>query len=69
MVLIHRKEGWSLNPSDKVVNSILKMIERNKGLCPCSHDDKDGDTHCPCDSYRLRDECVCGLYVKTPDNA
>ena len=24
----------------------------------------DGDLHCPCDSYRLRDKCYCNLYIK-----
>jgi ferredoxin-thioredoxin reductase catalytic subunit len=32
---IFRKEGWELNPNDRVVNSILRMIARNEGNCPC----------------------------------
>lgn len=65
MIQILRKEGWKLNPNDKVVNSIFKMLQKNGGLCPCHHPDNDGDTHCPCDSYVLRDKCVCGLYENT----
>jgi hypothetical protein len=46
MITILRKEGWILNPNDKVVNNILKMIENNDGHCPCYNDC--GDTKCPC---------------------
>lgn len=38
MITILRKEGWELNPNDKVVNSILKMVENNDGKCPCYND-------------------------------
>lgn len=51
-----------LNPKDKVVNSILKMVENNEGKCPCYNDCV--DTKCPCESYRLKDVCHCGLYIK-----
>ena len=27
MTQIYRKEGWELNPSDKIVNAIFKRIE------------------------------------------
>jgi len=62
MVQIHRKEGWTLNPKDKVVNCILHMVENNDGECPC--DNKSDDKHCPCSDYREKDICHCGLYVK-----
>ena len=62
MVKILRKEGWMLNPNDKVVNSILKMVENNDGKCPCYNDCV--DTTCPCEAYRLKDICHCGLYLK-----
>ena len=29
MTQIFRKEGWMLNPNDKVVNAILKGVERS----------------------------------------
>ena len=31
MIEIYRKEGWMLNPNDKIVNTILKMCEKNGG--------------------------------------
>lgn len=62
MIPIHRKIGWVLNPNDKTVNSILKMIENNAGKCPCYNDSV--ATTCPCESYRLKDKCHCGLYLK-----
>lgn len=58
------KDGWQLNSNEKVVKSITKMLERNDNICPCVHPQDDGDLHCPCDSYRLRDKCCCQLYIK-----
>lgn len=60
---ILRKKGWKLNDSDKVVNPILKALDRNNGLCPCQNDSE--DKHCPCSNYREKDRCCCNLYVKT----
>ena len=62
MIQILRKEGWILNPNDKIVNSILKMCEKNNGECPCHNESE--DKHCPCSDYRLNDKCHCGLYLK-----
>ena len=62
MVKIFRKEGWTLNPDDRVVNSILRMVENNDGRCPCHN--TSAETECPCSNYRLHDLCECGLYVK-----
>lgn len=62
MIQILRKEGWVLNPNDKVVNAILKRCEINNGECPCHNEGE--DKHCPCSDYREKDECHCGLYVK-----
>ena len=62
MIQILRKKGWILNPKDKVVNSLLKAIERNGGNCPCCNNSE--DTKCPCSNYRLHDRCCCGLYLK-----
>ena len=64
MIQIYRKEGFKLNDNDKVVNSILSRCEKNNGLCPCRHPESDGDLHCPCESYRERNNCICKLYVK-----
>lgn len=38
---IYRKEGWILNPNDKVVNAILRRCAKNDGLCPCVHNSED----------------------------
>lgn len=56
------KEGWILNPNDKVISGIIKGINRNDGNCPCANDSE--DKHCPCSNYRLHDKCCCHLYIK-----
>ena len=61
MIQILRIKDWELNPNDKVVNSILRAVERNNGECPCSSNTSE-DKHCPCSSYRNRKGCCCGLY-------
>ena len=59
-----RKPGWKLNPSDKVVNAVLKRLEMNQGLCPChTQGEKVSDRLCPCAEYRTKDICHCTLYV------
>ncbi len=62
MIQIFRKEGWQLNPNDKLVNAILKRIEMNNGECPCENNSE--DKHCPCLDYRQNDICHCPLYIK-----
>jgi ferredoxin-thioredoxin reductase catalytic subunit len=57
------KEGFMLNPNEKVVNGILKGLERNNGECPCHNDSE--DKRCPCSSYRLKSVCCCKLYIPT----
>lgn len=61
-IKILRKPGWVLNPNDKTVNSIFRMLMRNNGECPCHNDSY--DKHCPCSDYREKDMCHCGLYLK-----
>lgn len=56
------REGWKLNPNEKVVNGILKGINLNDGFCPCANQSE--DKKCPCSNYRLYDKCCCSLYVK-----
>lgn len=56
------KEGWKLNPNEKIVKGVTRGIERNNGECPCHNDSE--DKHCPCSNYRLHDHCYCSLYVK-----
>jgi len=62
MVQIFRKEGWVLNPNDRVVNAILKRCEANNGECPCHNTGE--DKKCPCSDYREKDICHCNLYLK-----
>ena len=54
-------EGWVLNPNEKVVNAIIKGINRNGGECPCNNDSY--DKKCPCSNYRDKGHCCCTLYV------
>lgn len=61
-VLKNLKNGWIVNPNEKIVNGIIKGINRNNGECPCSNDSD--DKHCPCSNYRLKDKCCCKLYIK-----
>lgn len=65
MIQILRKEGWDLNPNDKIVNAILKRIEMNNGLCPCDNPGKLlSDKICPCKEYRENNVCHYTLYVR-----
>lgn len=56
------REGWMLNPNEKIVNGIIKCINRCNGDCPCNNDSE--EKHCPCSNYRTKDKCCCKLYVK-----
>lgn len=61
------KEGWKLNPNEKIVRSITKAIERNNGECPCVHNSEEYEGKsliCPCSDYIKKDICCCNLYVK-----
>lgn len=62
MVQILRKPGWKLNDNDMVVNSILRMVEKNNGECPCHNESS--DKTCPCSGYLVDDKCCCGLYKR-----
>lgn len=62
MIQILRKEGWVLNPNDRVVNAILRRCEANNGECPCHNTGE--DKKCPCSDYREKDICHCSLYLK-----
>lgn len=69
MITILRKPGWQLNPNDKVVNSILKRVEKNDGECPCANPgETKEDRTCPCKEYRENDHCCCKLYILVEDN-
>lgn len=56
------REGWKINPNEKVVNAILKRLNKNESICPCANDSE--EKHCPCSNYRTKDKCCCSLYVK-----
>lgn len=56
------KDGFIINPNSKVVNAIIKGLNRNNGDCPCNNNSE--ELHCPCSNYRLHDHCCCTLYVK-----
>jgi ferredoxin-thioredoxin reductase catalytic subunit len=65
MFEIKRKDGWILNPSDKLVNAIIKRVIANDGECPCTNPGLTReDRLCPCQSYRENDKCCCNLYIK-----
>ena len=65
MFQILRKPGFKLNPNDKIVNSILKALNRNDGHCPCKNKyTGTNDDVCPCRAYREEDCCCCTLYIK-----
>lgn len=55
------KPGFELNPNKKVVDAILKGIERCDGECPCANDSE--DKRCPCSNLRIHNKCCCNLYV------
>lgn len=63
-IKILRKQGWMLNPNDKVVTGILKGLMRCDGHCPCHHPERHGHDECPCHEYLAYDNCICGLYIK-----
>ena len=59
------KEGWKLNPSEKIIAAITKRIAACGGECPCANPGKTvEDRLCPCKEYRENDTCHCQLYIK-----
>jgi ferredoxin-thioredoxin reductase catalytic subunit len=58
------KEGWKLNPNERIVNGIVQGLGRNDGHCPCHHPERRGNDICPCTEYLKYDTCYCQLYVK-----
>ena len=55
------KPGFILISNNKIVNGIIKGINRNNGECPC--DNNSEDKRCPCSNYRLKNHCCCTLYI------
>lgn len=60
---ILRKVGWDLNPDDKIVNSIIRALDRNGGHCPCHSGNEREHNICPCSAYVQHNKCYCTLYV------
>jgi ferredoxin-thioredoxin reductase catalytic subunit len=59
------KEGWQLNPNEKVQKGIFKGLFRIGGQCPCSNPYVGTpDGMCPCKGYREEDKCCCNLFIK-----
>lgn len=67
-IKILRKEGYELNPDDKVVNGIFRMLEKNDGHCPCHHPEREGHDQCPCTEWIKNSRCFCNLYVKKEEH-
>lgn len=66
---IKRKEGFVLNPNDRVVSGILTALVENDGYCPCNQEDVHKEnTRCPCINYLTKDKCCCNLYLKLNKN-
>ena len=66
-IKILRKEGFKLNPDDRIVNNIFRALERCDGHCPCHHPEREGHDQCPCTEWIKNSRCFCGLYVKDDD--
>lgn len=63
------KPGFKLNPNPKIVEGIVKGIKRCDGECPCHNTGATREARmCPCENYRLHDNCCCTLYVKDEEN-
>ena len=57
--------GDMFSPNAKARGQILMALLKSGGFCPCQVT-KDRDTMCPCKNYRQNGVCVCGLFVKVP---
>lgn len=67
VINIVRKDGWDINPDDRTVNNIFRILEVNHGHCPTRIEDRFGSDMCPCTNYLSGGKCFCGLYVKKSD--
>ena len=58
-------EGFHLNDNPKVVNGIIKGLNRCEGECPCANPGLTLDDRiCPCKNFRENGHCCCTLYVR-----
>ncbi len=71
------ENGFKLNPNEKIVENIVKMLLRNEEnfgarYCPCRRitqdKEKDKEIICPCifhlDEIKNQGQCHCLLFVK-----
>lgn len=63
--LMTPKQGDMFQPKQEVRAQLLKVLLKNKGFCPCQPT-QTTDTMCPCKTYREEGKCICGLFVKIP---
>ena len=56
-------DKMKISPDQKIVNLIIKGLEKKGGYCPCLIE-KNEDTICPCKDVRETYECRCGLFIK-----
>ena len=56
-----------LNPDEEFVRNLKRRIKDNSKHCPCQIG-KTKDTKCPCKLFRETEECLCGLYIRVPDD-
>ncbi len=61
------KDGDMFNPKEQARAMLLKALLQGGGFCPCQPN-KDRDTMCPCKNYRTDGKCICGLFVKVPQD-
>ena len=63
--LMMPKVGDMFTQKEKTREQLLASLLKNGGFCPCQPT-QDRDTMCPCKNYRQKGECICGLFVKLP---
>ena len=68
---IAKKQGWILNPNDRVVEGNLRVQNKNfekygHYYCPCKADKVDGNICRPCvdspEEIKEMGHCTCNLY-------
>jgi ferredoxin-thioredoxin reductase catalytic chain len=72
-----RKNGWVLNPDEKILSTVIRGLARNeqksgRRYCPCrlrsGDEEKDKNIVCPCICHRdeiAKDgHCHCQLYYR-----
>ena len=62
-IKIKEKDGWKINPDNKIVNSIFRDLGKYDGKCSYLNS-YDNNQICPCDDYLLYDKCMCNLYIR-----